>query len=101
MRCAFRRGDDIEQVVNPVAKIDVCPAAFLKHDFGASGAAIAEGMRGAVVGRSVSLRFGDAARRAQAIELSHENFAQQVAGNLHHIGADIKLRREMFAFEYF
>lgn len=91
---AFGRGDDIEQVVNAVAQINIGAAAFREHDLRARRAAVAEGVAGAVVGRAVGFGLGNAARRAEAVKLGDEHFAQQVTGDLHDIGAEKKFSRQ-------
>ncbi len=73
-------GDDVEEVVDAVAEVDVGVAAGEVHGFGAFCAAVAVGVGGFVVDAGVGFGFCDDAGGECAVDAGGEDFAEELAG---------------------
>lgn len=89
----FRSGHYIEQVVDAVTQVHIRPATFPEHYLGTRGSPVVPGMAGPVVGSAIGFCFGYDPRRALPVHFRHQYFTQKIAGNLHHIGTQIKFGR--------
>lgn len=59
-----------------ITQVNICPATFLKHYFGAGSAPVAIGVASPVVGRTVGFGFCDSAGCSDAVKPGNQCFAQ-------------------------
>jgi len=72
----FLVGNNVEEVVDSVAEIDISHASFGKHDFGAFGSAVQMCVTGFVGRSTIGFGFGNDACCLDAVKVGTECFAE-------------------------